>query len=164
MAASWVRLGIQQALKCSRVTLSRPYSSENLWKLGRINHVAIVVPNLEEATNLYKNVFQATVSEPQALPEHGVTAVFVELPNSKLELLQPLGDDNPIQGFLKKKPGGGIHHICLEVDNIQEAVKTLLDKGVKVLNPVPKIGAHGKPVVFLNPKDCSGVLVELEEA
>ncbi|XP_022108699.1 methylmalonyl-CoA epimerase, mitochondrial-like isoform X2 [Acanthaster planci] len=144
--------------------LSRHHYSDSAWSLGRLNHVAIAVPDLTDAVKVYRDVFQAKVSEPQALPEHGVTVVFVELENTKLELLEPLGDNSPIGGYLKKKPGGGMHHVCLEVNNISEAMKTLQEKKVKVLDPEPKIGAHSKPVVFLHPKDCGGVLVELEEA
>ncbi|XP_066272642.1 ethylmalonyl-CoA/methylmalonyl-CoA epimerase-like isoform X2 [Branchiostoma lanceolatum] len=138
--------------------------SERLWSLGNLNHVAIAVPNLESATALYRDVMGAKVSEVTPLPEHGVYTVFVELGNTKLELLHPLGEKSPIEGFLKKNTAGGIHHICIEVDNITEAVKQLTSSEVRALNPEPKIGAHGKPVVFLHPKDCNGVLLELEEA
>ncbi|XP_078616698.1 methylmalonyl-CoA epimerase, mitochondrial-like isoform X2 [Branchiostoma floridae x Branchiostoma japonicum] len=138
--------------------------SERLWSLGKLNHVAIAVPNLESATALYRDVMGAKVSEVTPLPEHGVYTVFVELGNTKLELLHPLGEKSPIEGFLKKNAAGGIHHICIEVDNITEAVKQLTSSQIRALNPEPKIGAHGKPVVFLHPKDCNGVLVELEEA
>ncbi|XP_038076900.1 methylmalonyl-CoA epimerase, mitochondrial-like [Patiria miniata] len=162
--AAWVRLCVHQVLRSSTACLSRRHYSDSVWSLGRLNHVAIAVPNLGDAVRVYKDVFQAKVSEPQALPEHGVTVVFVELENAKLELLHPLGENSPIEGYLKKKPGGGMHHLCLEVDNITEAMKTLQEKKVKVLDPEPKIGAHGKQVVFLHPKDCGGVLVELEEA
>ncbi|XP_031572035.1 uncharacterized protein LOC116306131 [Actinia tenebrosa] len=138
-------------------------SSDKLWSLGRLNHVAIAVPDLDKASNLYKNVFGAKVSDSQALPEHGVYTVFVDLGNTKIELLHPLGEKSPISGFLKNKPDGGIHHICIEVKNIKEAMKDLKEHKIRALSSEPKIGAHGKPVVFLHPKDCGGVLVELEE-
>ncbi|XP_071845056.1 methylmalonyl-CoA epimerase, mitochondrial-like isoform X2 [Apostichopus japonicus] len=144
----------------------RTVSSERKapWNLGKLNHVAIAVPNLEKATDMYKNVLGAKVSEPMPLPEHGVRVVFIELGNTKLELLHPLGENSPIEGFLKKQPDGGMHHICIEVDDIKEAIKTMQANKVRPLNPEPKIGAHGKPVTFLHPKDCGGVLIELEEA
>lgn len=131
--------------------------------VGKLNHVAIAVPNLDDATRLYRDVMGAQVSEPVPLKEHGVTTVFVNLENTKLELLHPLGENSPIANFLKKKPSGGIHHICLEVEDIHVALKVLKEKGVQVIDPQPKIGAHGKPVVFLHPKDLNGVLVELEQ-
>ncbi|XP_064389309.1 methylmalonyl-CoA epimerase, mitochondrial-like [Halichondria panicea] len=133
------------------------------WKLGRLNHVAIAVPDLEAATHLYRDVLGGEVSETMPLPEHGVYTVFVNLGNTKIELLHPLGENSPIESFLKKKPEGGMHHVCIEVDDIRAALKDLEGK-VRALNHEPKIGAHGKPVVFLHPKDCNGVLVELEEA
>ncbi|KAI9227563.1 MAG: methylmalonyl-CoA Epimerase, Mcee, partial [Piptocephalis tieghemiana] len=133
------------------------------WKLGRLNHIAIAVPDLESSVSFYKNVLQASVSKSEPLPEHGVTTVFVNLGNTKIELLHPLGESSPISGFLKKNINGGIHHICIEVKSIREAVKDLQSKNIRALNPEPKIGAHGKPVVFLHPKDCGGVLIELEE-
>ncbi|GAM25797.1 hypothetical protein SAMD00019534_089720 [Acytostelium subglobosum LB1] len=131
--------------------------------LGRLNHVAIAVPNMSEATSLYRDVMGAQVSEPVDQKEHGVTTVFVALDNTKIELLHPLGENSPIANFLKKNPSGGVHHVCIEVDDINAAVKTLLDKQVKIIDPNPKIGAHGKPVVFLHPKAMNGVMVELEE-
>lgn len=137
---------------------------EKLWKLGKLNHVAIAVPDLEQASKMYRNVLGADVSDVQDLPEHGVSTVFVNLGNTKLELLHPLGDNSPIAGFLNKKKDGGIHHICIEVDDIKEAMKDLQEHNIRALNPEPKIGAHGKPVVFLHPKDCGGVLVEMEQA
>ncbi|XP_053129160.1 methylmalonyl-CoA epimerase, mitochondrial isoform X2 [Hemicordylus capensis] len=136
----------------------------SLWKLGRLNHVAIAVPDLEKAKSLYKDVFGAQVSETIPLPEHGVYTVFVELGNTKLELLHPLGEKSPITGFLKKNKDGGMHHICIEVDSITDAIADLKEQKIRVLSEEAKIGAHGKPVVFLHPKDCDGVLVELEEA
>ncbi|KAJ6664284.1 hypothetical protein lerEdw1_008503 [Lerista edwardsae] len=137
---------------------------QHLWKLGRLNHVAIAVPDLEKAKSLYKDVLGAQVSETVPLPEHGVYTVFVELGNTKIELLHPLGEKSPIAGFLQKNKAGGMHHICLEVDNIGEAIADLKEKKIRILSEEAKIGAHGKPVVFLHPKDCSGVLVELEQA
>ena len=133
--------------------------------LGRVNHVAIAVPNLAVATESYKTTLGAKVSEAQALPEHGVTVVFVELPNTKIELLHPLGDDSPVRGFLDKNPSGGIHHMCFEVEDILAARDTLKAQGARVLGSgEPRIGAHGKPVLFLHPKDFLGTLVELEQA
>ncbi|XP_063782311.1 methylmalonyl-CoA epimerase, mitochondrial isoform X2 [Pseudophryne corroboree] len=135
-----------------------------LWKLGRLNHVAIAVPDLEKSKSMYQNVLGAQVSETVPLPEHGVYTIFVELGNTKLELLHPLGENSPISGFLQKNKAGGMHHICIEVDDIKGAMSDLKKKNIRVLSEEPKIGAHGKPVVFLHPKDCDGVLVELEEA
>ncbi|XP_075711315.1 methylmalonyl-CoA epimerase, mitochondrial isoform X2 [Rhinoderma darwinii] len=135
-----------------------------LWNLGRLNHVAIAVPDLEKAKSLYQNVLGATVSETVPLPDHGVYTIFVELGNTKLELLHPLGQNSPISGFLHKNKAGGMHHICIEVDDIKKAMSDLKQKNIRLLSEEPKTGAHGKPVVFLHPKDCDGVLVELEEA
>jgi methylmalonyl-CoA/ethylmalonyl-CoA epimerase len=133
--------------------------------IGRFNHVAIAVPNLEAAAKKYREVLGAKVSDPQPEPDHGVTVVFVELPNTKVELLHPLGDRSPIKGFLDKNPDGGIHHICYEVDDIIAAREQLKAKGARVLGDGnPKIGAHGNPVLFLHPKDFYGTLVELEQA
>jgi methylmalonyl-CoA/ethylmalonyl-CoA epimerase len=133
--------------------------------IGRFNHVAIAVPDLEAATAKYRDVLGAKVSPPQDEPEHGVTVVFIELPNTKVELLYPLGDKSPIQAFLDKNPGGGVHHVCYEVDNIYEARDRLQSQGARVLGSGdPKIGAHGNPVLFLHPKDFFGTLVELEQA
>jgi len=132
--------------------------------LGRVNHVAIAVPDLAAATVSYRDTLGARVSEPQPLPEHGVTVVFVELPNTKIELLEPLGSDSPIAAFLAKNPGGGMHHICYEVDDIIAARDQLASGGARVLGGgEPKIGAHGKPVLFLHPKDFFGTLIELEQ-
>lgn len=132
--------------------------------LGRVNHVAIAVPDLAAATASYRDTLGARVSEPQALPEHGVTVVFVELPNTKIELLEPLGADSPIAAFLAKNPGGGMHHICYEVEDILAARDQLAGGGARVLGGgEPKIGAHGKPVLFLHPKDFYGTLIELEQ-
>lgn len=132
--------------------------------IGRLNHVAIAVPDLEAATRRYRDTLGATVSEPQDEPEHGVRVVFVELPNTKVELLHPLGDDSPIAGFLARNPAGGIHHMCFEVEDIRAARDRLMAEGARVLGSgEPKIGAHGKPVLFLHPKDFDGTLIELEE-
>ena len=133
--------------------------------LGRLNHVAIAVPDIEAAARKYANVLGAKVSEPQALPDHGVTVVFVELENTKTELLQPLGDNSPIAAFLAKNPSGGMHHMCYEVDDIITARDALKGEGVRVLGDgEPRTGAHGKPVLFLHPKDFDGTLIELEQA
>jgi methylmalonyl-CoA/ethylmalonyl-CoA epimerase len=132
--------------------------------LGRINHIAIVVPDIVAASRAYRETLGATVSPPQELPEHGVTVVFVELPNSKVELLEPLGETSPIASFLAKNPDGGMHHICYEVADILASRDQLIVKGARVLgNGEPKIGAHGKPVLFLHPKDFFGTLIELEQ-
>ena len=132
--------------------------------LGRLNHVAIAVPDLDAAAAFYRDRLGASVSPPQALPEHGVTVVFVELPNSKIELLLPLGDTSPIAAFLSRNPDGGIHHICYEVEDIRAARERLTAEGVRILGDgSPRIGAHGNPVLFLHPKDCAGTLVEIEE-
>ncbi len=130
--------------------------------IGALNHIAIAVPDLKKATRLYNVVFGGQVSEPTPIPEHGVSVVFVELPNTKIELLEPLGENSPIASFLEKNPSGGIHHLCLEVDNVEKSLRKVKEEGLKVLGP-PKIGAHGKPVIFLHPKDCLGTLVEFEE-
>ncbi len=133
--------------------------------IGRFNHVAIAVPDLEVATKTYRDILGAKVSAPQHEPDHGVTVVFVELPNTKVELLYPLGENSPIKGFLDKNPSGGIHHVCYEVENIYEARDRLKAMGARVIgNGEPKIGAHGNPVLFLHPKDFFGTLVELEQA
>ena len=133
--------------------------------LGRLNHVAIVVPDLAAATALYRDTMGATVSEAVDQPDHGVTTVFIELPNTKIELLHPLGDNSPVAAFLAKNPSGGMHHVCYEVDDIDEAVARVTAGGMRVLGDgKPRIGAHGKPVVFLHPKDACGTLVELEQA
>lgn len=132
--------------------------------LGRLNHVAIAVPDLDAATAKYRDTLGAVVSAPQALPEHGVTVVFVELPNTKIELLEPLGEGSPIAKFLEKNPDGGMHHLCYEVEDIIAARDRLKAEGARVLGDgEPKIGAHGKPVLFLHPKDFVGTLVELEQ-
>jgi methylmalonyl-CoA/ethylmalonyl-CoA epimerase len=133
--------------------------------IGRLNHVAIAVRDLEGAARMYREVLGAQVSGPAPVREHGVTVVFVTLPNTKIELLEPLGDDSPIARFLDKNPDGGIHHICYEVEDIRTARDNLMRSGARVLGSgEPKIGAHGKPVLFLHPKDFCGTLVELEQA
>ena len=132
--------------------------------IGRLNHVAIAVPDLAAASALYRETLGAEVSDPLDLPEHGVTTVFVVLPNTKLELLHPLGDASPIAGFLAKNPSGGIHHLCYEVDDIRAARDRLVGEGARVLGDgEPRTGAHGKPVIFLHPKDFCGTLIELEQ-
>ncbi|MBL8573281.1 MAG: methylmalonyl-CoA epimerase [Hyphomicrobiaceae bacterium] len=133
--------------------------------IGRFNHVAIAVKNLDSATALYRDTLGADVSDPLPQPEHGVTVVFITLPNTKIELLEPLGEASPIAKFLEKNPDGGIHHVCYEVDDIFTARDRLKNEGARILgNGEPKIGAHGKPVLFLHPKDFLGTLVELEQA
>ena len=133
--------------------------------IGRLNHVAVVVPDLAAAASRYQDALGAQVSAPLALPAHGVTVVFVELPNSKIELLEPLGADSPVRGFLEKNPSGGMHHVCYEVDDIIAARDKLREAGARVLGDgEPKLGAHNKPVLFLHPKDFCGTLIELEEA
>ncbi|WP_417463602.1 methylmalonyl-CoA epimerase [Kordiimonas sp.] len=132
--------------------------------IGRLNHVAIVVPDLAAAAATYQNTLGANVTDPVDLPDHGVTTVFVKLPNTKIELLHPLGEGSPIAKFLTNNPSGGMHHICYEVDDIIAARDKLKDEGARVLGDgEPKIGAHGKPVLFLHPKDFCGTLVEIEE-
>ncbi|WOJ88472.1 methylmalonyl-CoA epimerase [Methylocapsa polymorpha] len=133
--------------------------------IGRLNHVAIAVTDLAAASAIYRDALGAKVSPPTALPEHGVTVVFVELPNAKIELIEPLGAHSPIAGFVAKHPGGAIHHLCFEVDDIVVARERLKQCGAHVLDDGnPKIGAHGKPVLFLNPKDFAGALIELEQS
>jgi len=132
--------------------------------IGKLNHVAIAVSDLTAAAAVYRDTLGATVTAAKDLPEHGVTTVFVELPNTKIELLQALGENSPISGFIEKNPNGGIHHLCYEVENIDAAIATLKAQGATVLGDgTPKIGAHGKPVIFLHPKDFCGTLVELEQ-
>ena len=132
--------------------------------LGRLNHVAIVVPHLRAGIAVYRDLLGAAVSEPRAQPDHGVTVVFVELPNTQVELLEPLGDNSPVRGFLERNPAGGIHHLCYEVADIIAARDRLIAAGARVLGSgEPKLGAHGKPVLFLHPKDFAGTLIELEE-
>jgi methylmalonyl-CoA/ethylmalonyl-CoA epimerase len=133
--------------------------------IGRLNHVAIVVPDLTAAASLYREALGARVSEPHALPAHGVRVVFVDLPNSKIELLEPLGDKSPVRGFLDRNPTGGMHHVCYEVDDIIAARDRLRAAGAQILGDgEPKLGAHDKPVLFLHPMDFCGTLIELEQA
>ena len=132
--------------------------------IGRLNHVAIAVPDLEAGIALYRDSLGAVVSEPVDQPDHGVITVFVDLPNTKIELLHPLGENSPIAKFLERNPAGGIHHLCYEVADIRVARDRLVGQGMRVLGSgEPKIGAHGKPVLFLHPKDVCGTLTELEE-
>ncbi|MEM9318438.1 MAG: methylmalonyl-CoA epimerase [Pseudomonadota bacterium] len=132
--------------------------------IGRLNHVAIAVPDLQAAAAQYRDVLGADVGQPQAEPDHGVTVVFINLPNTKIELLHPLGEASPIAKFLENNPSGGIHHVCYEVEDILAARDHLQSNGARVLGTgEPKIGAHGKPVLFLHPKDFTGTLVELEQ-
>jgi methylmalonyl-CoA/ethylmalonyl-CoA epimerase len=133
--------------------------------IGRLNHVAIATSDITKAAAIYRDVLGAKVSAPVAQPDHGVTTVFVELPNTKIELLEPLGENSPIANFLKKNPAGGMHHVCYEVDDIEAACAQMRAQGATITGTgKPRIGAHGKPVVFLHPKDFAGTLVELEQA
>jgi methylmalonyl-CoA/ethylmalonyl-CoA epimerase len=133
--------------------------------IGKLNHVAIAVPDLEAAAKRYRETLGANVGAPQHLPEHGVTVVFVELGNTRIELMQPLGPSSPIAKFLERKPTGGVHHLCYEVADINAAIAALAASGARVLGSgKPRIGAHGLPVVFIHPQDFDGVLIELEEA
>ena len=133
--------------------------------IGRLNHVAVAVPDLAAAAARYRDLLGAKVSAPLAQPEHGVTVVFVTLPNTKIELLEPLGEDSPIANFLARNPAGGVHHLCYEVDDIIAARDRLRDQGARVLGDgEPRTGAHGKPVLFLHPKDFCGTLIEIEQA
>ncbi len=132
--------------------------------IGRLNHIAIAVPDLAAAAAKYREQLGAAVGAPQSLPEHGVTAIFIDTGNSKVELLEPLGENSPIATFLEKNPSGGMHHICFEVPDITAAIGRLKTEGARILGDgTPKIGAHGKPVIFLHPKDFDGTLIELEE-
>ena len=133
--------------------------------IGRLNHVAIATRDVLKASAIYRDMLGAKVSEPEPLPEHGVTTVFVELPNTKIELLEPLGENSPIAKFLEKNPGGGMHHVCYEVDDIRAARDRMKEMGATITGSgVPRIGAHGKPVIFLHPRDFAGTLIELEQA
>jgi len=153
-------------MQASRV-FARAFSTTPIKKLplslGKLNHIAIACPDLKKSAEFYKNTMGATVSEPVAQPEHGVYTVFVNLPNSKIELLGALGDKSPIAKFLAKNQDGGIHHMCIEVADINKAISAVKSKKIRCLSEKPTIGAHGKPVVFLHPKDCNGVLIELEQ-
>ena len=132
--------------------------------IGRLNHIAIAVPNLENASQVYKETLGATVSTPVPMPNHGVTTVFVELPNTKIELIEPLGEESPISAFIKKHPKGGMHHVCFEVDDIFQARDQMIALGATIVGAKePAIGAHNKPVIFMHPKDFLGTLIELEQ-
>ena len=132
--------------------------------IGKLNHIAIATPNLKEAAKTYEDLLGAEVGQPIPQIEHGVSVIFIELPNTKIELLEPLGEKSPILNFLSKNPKGGIHHICYEVTNILKARDRLIEKGATILgSSQPKIGAHGKPVIFIHPKDFNGTLIELEQ-
>ena len=132
--------------------------------IGRLNHIAIAVPNLENASQVYKETLGAIVSEPVPMPDHGVTTVFVELPNTKIELIEPLGEESPISAFIKKHPKGGMHHVCFEVDDIFQARDQMIALGATIVGAKePAIGAHNKPVIFMHPKDFLGTLIELEQ-
>ena len=132
--------------------------------IGNLNHVAIAVPDLKASSNIYKNILGAVVSEPLELEEHSVTVVFIKLPNTKIELITPLNENSPIKQFFMKNPNGGIHHICYEVADIYSARDKLVEQGARIIGDgTPKIGAHGKLIIFLNPKDFNGTLIELEE-
>ena len=132
--------------------------------IGKLNHVAIAVPDITEASKNYRNVFGAKVSEQIDQPEHGVKIVFIKLPNTQIELISPLNKNSPISKFLKKNPNGGIHHLCYEVENIDLAIEKLSEKDFELLEPgKPKLGAHGKPVIFLHPSKCNGTLIELQQ-
>uniref|UniRef100_A0A914Z617 Methylmalonyl-CoA epimerase, mitochondrial n=1 Tax=Panagrolaimus superbus TaxID=310955 RepID=A0A914Z617_9BILA len=148
----------------SSIITSRTFSTSALsGLLGKLNHVAIACPDLEKASGFYKKL-GANVSEAFPQKEHGVYTVFINLGNSKIELLHPLGEKSPIATFLQKNKDGGIHHVCIEVRDINEAIKTVKALGIRTIGDEAKIGAHGKPVIFLHPKDCLGVLTELEQA
>ena len=132
--------------------------------IGKLNHVAIAVPSVSKASKKYKNILGAKISKPKKLIEQGVTTIFVEIKNTKIELIEPLGHKSPLESFLSKNPSGGIHHICLEVKDIKLACDSLIKTGIKILGSgKPSVGAHGKPVIFLHPKDFDGTLIELEE-
>lgn len=133
------------------------------WKVVKVNHIAMATTDLKKLASFYKDTLGLKVSDAVPQKEHGVTTVFVDVGNTKFELLLPLGDDSPISNFLEKNKGGGAHHVCIEVDDIEAAVADLKEKGIRMLAKATKIGAHGKPVMFLHPKDCGGVLVELEQ-
>ena len=138
--------------------------SKKVSNIGRLNHIAIAVPDIDKASSAWEKALGAKISSPQILPEHGVKVVFIEAPNTKVELLEPLDQNSPISKFLLKNPNGGMHHICYEVEDILTASKKLILSGAKILGDgTPRIGAHGNPVIFLNPSDFSGTLIELEE-
>ena len=137
---------------------------ELLSEIGKLNHIAIAVPDIQKASSIWENALGANISATQSLPDHGVRVVFIESPNTKVELLEPINKQSPISKFLERNPNGGMHHICYEVANLEKAAQRLKSVGAKVLGDgLPKIGAHGNPVIFLNPVDFSGTLIELEE-
>ena len=132
--------------------------------IGRVNHIAIAVPNITKASDMWQKALGANVSSPQTLPEHGVKVVFIESPNTKVELLEPLNESSPISKFLQKNPNGGMHHICYEVKNLELAISNLIKNNYKLIgDKIPKIGAHGKPVIFLHPSNFDGTLIELQQ-
>ncbi|THD21869.1 Methylmalonyl-CoA epimerase /ethylmalonyl-CoA epimerase [Fasciola hepatica] len=139
------------------------YAGKNTWNVAGLNHVAVVVPNIEAASAFYRDTFGVKVDEPTQAKEHGVTVAFVHFGNTKIELLSPLGEGSPVAKFLEKNKNGGLHHVCIEVDNLGEAIRGIKQKNLRFLAPEPKIGACGLPIIFMNPKDASGVLTELEE-
>lgn len=137
---------------------------ENVFMIGKLNHVAVAVPDLDSSMETYRNILGASVSDKILQRDHGVMVAFINLPNTKIELVTPIGSNGPLSKFLKKNPNGGIHHICYEVENINESIKNLIDAGAKLVGrKEPKIGAHGKLVIFLDPKDFNGTLIELEQ-
>ena len=159
------QIGKYASKRLTYINHSSRFYTQDLSKfngIGRLNHVAIATSDLAASTSMYRDVLNAKVSDPVDLPDHGVTTVFIELGNTKIELLHPLGDNSPIQGYLNKNPSGGLHHVCLEVDDIHKAVEQLKANNKRVLGE-PRTGAHGLPVVFVHPKDMGGVIVELEE-
>jgi methylmalonyl-CoA/ethylmalonyl-CoA epimerase len=162
--AANTEFGTVPDLRCTADALHRVLDKRGEM-IGRLNHVAIAVKDIAKASKVYKDTLGADVSEKVPQPDHGVSTVFITLPNTKIELLEPLGEGSPIAKFLERNPDGGIHHICYEVDDIRAARDTLKAQGARVLGDgEPKIGAHGKPVLFLHPKDFCGTLVELEQA
>lgn len=148
-----------------QISLRKCSNNAKKWKILGLNHIAIANKSIGTSSKLYNEMFGLLTSEKHAQPEHGVNTVFVDFGNTKIELLDPLeGTNSPIENFLKKNPDGGIHHLCFEVDDLNAAIQDLKKRGLRLLSENPKIGAHGKPVIFCHPKDCSGVLIELEEA
>lgn len=134
------------------------------WRIMRLNHIAIATEHSEPAAQFFRDSFHLTPTDKQSQPEHGVNTIFIDVNNTKLELLDPMSEQSPINNFLKKNKQGGVHHLCFEVDNIEAACEDLKKQNIRLLSDEPKIGAHGKPVIFIHPKDCCGILVELEQA
>uniref|UniRef100_UPI00358F3BB8 methylmalonyl-CoA epimerase, mitochondrial n=1 Tax=Myxine glutinosa TaxID=7769 RepID=UPI00358F3BB8 len=175
--ASWFRAGrclvaklgpsavIPRALHSSR-SLRNEAIDPRVWALGRLHHVGVAVPDVNAASKLYKETLAMgdKVSEVRSHPEHGIRCVFIDFGNSMLELIEPLGEASPLKGFIDRNKGGGLHHICLEVNDLDAAARQLSDLKIHLLSPKPRPGAHGKDVLFLHPKDCQGVLVELQQA